>query len=64
MTPILDQLEPRERHDLKNAVQVVRFAVEALREGDRFDGEDGREQLLALDAAVSRIEEILGMRGG
>ncbi len=59
---ILDQLTPRDRHDLKSAVQVFRFAVEALREGDRFEGEDGREQIEALQKAVERIEEILGLR--
>lgn len=61
MNPILEQLDPRKRHDLVGAVQVFRFAVNALREGDRFEGQDGLEQLDALERAVRTIEEILGL---
>ena len=62
MNPILDQLESKQRHDLLGALRVVRFAVEALREGERFDGADGAEQIAAVEKAVSAIEEILGVR--
>ena len=62
MNPILDGLEPQQRHDLKGALRVVRFAVEALQNGERFDGPDGGEQLASLERAVSTIEEILGVR--
>ena len=62
MNPILDWLEPQQRHDLKGALRVVRFAVEALQSGERFDGAEGNEQLAALERAVSTIEEILGVR--
>jgi hypothetical protein len=62
VTSILGQLEPRKRHDLQGAVRTVRFAIEALGAGERFEGDDGREQLAALEKAVETIEEILGLR--
>lgn len=62
MSSILSQLEPRARHDLQGAVRTVRFALEALGAGERFEGDDGREQLAALEKAVETIEEILGMK--
>ena len=62
MNPILDGLEPQQRHDLKGALRVVRFAVQALQGGERFDGADGEEQLASLEKAVTVIEEILGVR--
>lgn len=61
MSSILDQLDSRQRHDLKGAVRTVRFAVEALRRGERFDGDDGPEQLEALEKALGTIEEVLGI---
>lgn len=62
MTSILAQLDSRRRHDLKGAVQTVRFALEAVKAGERFEGEDGKEQLEALEQAVKTIEDILGLR--
>ena len=62
MSSILSQLEPRERHDLQGAVRTVRFALEALSAGERFEGDDGREQLAALEKAVETIEEVLGLK--
>jgi hypothetical protein len=61
MNTILSQLDSHERHDLQGAVRVLRFAIDAIRSGDRFDGADGAEQLQALEQAVARIEEILGI---
>lgn len=62
MNRILDQLESKDRHDLKGAVRTVRFALEALRAGDRFDGDEGPEQFAALEQAIETIERILGLR--
>lgn len=56
---ILSALESRERHDLLGALRTIRFALEAIQAGERFDGADGPEQLQALQEAVARIEEIL-----
>ncbi len=62
MSSILGQLEPRKRHDLQGAVRTVRFAIEAWGAGERFEGDDGREQLAALEKAVTTIEEILELK--
>ena len=62
MNSILGQLEPRQRHDLQGAVRTIRFAVEAWGAGERFEGDDGGEQLTALEKAVETIEEILGLK--
>jgi len=59
MSSILDSLPSRTRHDLRGALRVLRFALEALREGERFDGPDGPEQLAALEKAVQTIDEAL-----
>jgi CHAD domain-containing protein len=61
MSTILDHLESQERHDLRGAVRVVRYAVEAILAGERFEGEDGPEQLDSLAEAVGTIERILGI---
>ena len=62
VSSILSQLEQRRRHDLQGAVRTVRFAIEALGAGERFEGADGREQLAALEKAIETIEEILELR--
>lgn len=62
MSGILDQLESKDRHDLKGAIRTIRFALEALRAGERFDGDDGPEQLAALELAVETIERTLGLK--
>ncbi|MDM7914356.1 MAG: hypothetical protein QUU85_03695 [Candidatus Eisenbacteria bacterium] len=64
MSSILDGLDPQRRHDLKGAVRVLRFAVEALQAGERFEGEEGREQIESLAKAVATVEEVLGLRAG
>ena len=62
MSSILSHLEPRKRHDLQGAVRTLRFAREALGAGEPFEGDDGREQLVALEKAVETIEEIIELR--
>jgi hypothetical protein len=64
MNPILDGLDPKARHDLKNAVRVLHFAVDALCAGERFEGEDGPEQLDSLQKALRTVETILGLEQG
>ncbi len=59
MNTILSQLPSRERHDLQGALRTLRFAIDAIQAGERFEGPDGAEQLAALQQAVARVEEIL-----
>lgn len=64
MSGLLDQLGSQDRHDLRGAVRVLRFAVDAIKSGERFDDADGAEQIRSLEEAVSTIERVLGITAG
>lgn len=46
-------------HDLISAVRVVRFAVEALEAGQKFDGKDGESKIKSIARAASTLEKEL-----
>ncbi len=46
----------RRRHDVTAALRTLRFAVEALQQGYRFDDEAGPAKLVALEKAVAALE--------
>jgi isoaspartyl peptidase/L-asparaginase-like protein (Ntn-hydrolase superfamily) len=46
----------RRRHDITGAVRTLRAALDALKEGDRFEGEMGTAKLNAVEKAVKVLE--------
>lgn len=46
----------KKHHDLVGSLRTLRFAVEALRRGYRFDDESGEAKITAMEKAVLFLE--------
>lgn len=51
-----DQNLAKRRHDLSNAVRVLRYALESIQEGYKFDDDKAQAKIASLDRAISCLE--------
>jgi hypothetical protein len=54
--PDVRKIMAKRHHDLIGSLRTLKFAVEALRRGYRFDDESGEAKLVAMERAVLHLE--------